>query len=36
MAHNLTLSENRAKALAEYIRRHADISPELPCEFVVV
>ena len=29
MAHNLTLSENRAKALAEYIRRHDDISPEL-------
>lgn len=29
MAHNLMLSENRAKALAEYIRRHDGISPEM-------
>ena len=29
MAHNLTLSENRAKALAEYIRRHDDIVPDM-------
>ena len=29
MAHNMTLSENRAKALADYIRRHDAISPML-------
>lgn len=28
-AHNLKLSENRAKALADYIRRHDAISPDL-------
>lgn len=28
-AHNLTLSENRAKALADYIRRHDHISADL-------
>lgn len=28
-AHNLTLSENRAKALADYIRRHDAISPDM-------
>ena len=29
MAHNMTLSENRAKALADYIRRHDAISPDM-------
>ena len=29
MAHNMTLSENRAKALADYIRRHDGISPDM-------
>lgn len=28
-AHNMTLSENRAKALADYIRRHDAISPDM-------
>lgn len=29
MAHNMALSENRAKALADYIRRYDAIAPEM-------